>query len=66
MEASSEAGFAWLVDGVGGVEVGFSSSQQNWEMTVRKGVKVFLHLKPNSWLSRKAKRNGGLYQWRCS
>lgn len=55
MEESSEAGcFAWLVDSVGGLEVGFSSSQQNWEMTGRKGGKVFLYLQPNSWLSRKA------------
>lgn len=55
LEESSEAGcFAWLVDGVGGLEVGFSFSQQNWKITVRKGGKVFLYLKPNSWLSRKA------------
>lgn len=56
MEGSSEAGcFAWIVDGVGGLEVGFSSSQQDWEMTVRKGGKVFLYLNPNSWMSRKAR-----------
>lgn len=55
VEESSEAGcFAWLVGSVGGLEVGFSFSQQNWEITVRKGGKVFLYLEPNSWLSGKA------------
>lgn len=48
VEESSEAGcFAWLVGGVGGLEVGFSLSQQNWEIAVRKGGKVFLYLKPS-------------------
>lgn len=37
MGESPEAGwFAWLMDGVGSLEVGVNSSQQDWEVAVRK------------------------------